>query len=173
MTLTAKNATTARPAQQLAWRGFDAPGYQSLPFNRFSICALWDDTTDGHLIAAALAGMGLGVWVPANFFVTNVDFEVLIVPVNGGANNISASLENDGDLQTAVSSLGAPWSTTGMKSGNAIDAGAVNVAKTVTLKTTVPREMAMGSVTANTSVGRVAFWLEGHLSFSAVQGAVS
>ena len=169
MALTAKASSTARPLAQLQWRGFESPGFgPGIPGEKHCIVALWDDTTDGHLPAAG--SMGLGVWVPPNFQVTRVDFDVLVVPV--GPTNMFISLENDADLQSSAAIAGAPWSTTGLKSGNLIDAGAVNVAKTVQVKTTTFREIALGTTVAGSTAGRIAIWVEGHISFTATQGAV-
>jgi len=121
---------------------------------------------DGHL---AVGNNGLGVFVPANFFVLEVHFQVMVVPV--GPTNMSASLENDADLSAAAAIAGAPYSTVGMKHGANVDAGAVEVATTVQgPRTTAVREILIGATAAVTSAGRIAYWVEGYPSTALTQG---
>lgn len=141
------------------------------PSAKFTICALWDNSVDGPV---PVGGLGLGVIVPAFFFVTSVNFEVMVAPVAAGA-SLAATVSEDGDVTPLAAVSGAPWSTLGMKSGSNINAGAINVAKTVQGLGTVPKnltakEFQLQATVLTTSAGRIAFWLEGHISTASAQG---
>lgn len=185
MAPTAKLATTARvpvmdgddslgsgypKAGVIRGQGNLEPGFQSGgPSQKVVYVASWDDSIDGHI---PLGGsMGLGVYVPAGFVVTEVSFDVEVVPV--GPTNMFFSLEADGDLVDSAAINGAPWSTTGLKHGKNAGASAVNVAYTVQGPfTTAAREIAIGGTVAASSAGRVVIYVEGFKRPAAVtQGA--
>lgn len=163
MTLTAKASSTARFANTQGFRGNGSqePAFQvGGPRGKVTYSAVWDDSVDGHIPAAG--SMGLGVWVPNGFVVTNVYFDVEVVPV--GPTNMFMSLVDDGDLTASAAIAGAPWSTVGIKHGANVDAGAVNVASTVQGPLVVAaREIAIGGTGATSSAGRVVVVVEGFL----------
>lgn len=172
MTLGAKVSSTLRPASSIKGGGYAeptlVPGF--LASGPLTLCALWDNSVDGHLpVQVANGGMGLGVFAPANFFVTIINFEVLVVPV--GPTNMGASLEADGDITPSAAISGAPFSSTGMKNGANLGASAVNVAQTVQgPRTTVSRELQLFATVAASTAGRIAFWLTGYASTPLTQG---
>jgi hypothetical protein len=126
--------------------------------------AEYDFDRDGAL---AVGANGLGVFVPANFVVTRVDFEVLVVPA--GPTEVALSLENDGDLTPSAAVAGAPWSTVGRKSGAQVNAGAVNVAKTVQApKTSAVREVLISADDAVTTAGHIVVTIIGYVSRATV-----
>ena len=172
MALGAKVSSTSRAAALIRGSGFDDPAFQvgGPQSGRVTYCALWDDDVDGALpVAVSNGGMGLGVFVPANFFVLEVHFQVMVVPV--GPTNMGASLEADFDLIASAAISGAPWSTTGMKHGANNDAGAVEVAATVQgPRTTAAREIQLVGTAAASTAGRVAIWVEGYASTALTQG---
>lgn len=167
MTLTAKVSSTARPASAIRGAGSLPPTFQvGGPHARVTYCWLWDNSVDGAL---PVGGMGLGVFVPANFSVIGSHFNVLVVPV--GPTNMGATLETDGDLITSAAISGAPWSTTGLKNGTIIDNDAVQVAVTTEILTTAVREVVLFTSVAVSSAGRVCGYVEGFPGPSATQGA--
>lgn len=170
MTLTAKNASTVRTNFD-RFENFPAVGQAIGPR---TIVALWDDTTDGHLVASTLAGMGLNIWVPNNFVVTRVDIDVLVVPI--GPTNMFVSLENDADLVTSAAISGTPWSTTSLKTGAQVGVPGTSYTSAATaynvtpVRTTASREIVVGGSVAASSAGRVAIYVTGFEAFSTVQG---
>lgn len=171
MALGAKVSSTLRAASLIRGEGYFEPAFQAGgPTAIVTYCALWDNTVDGPLsVQVSNGGMGLGVFVPANFFVTEVRFQVMVVPV--GPTNMGISLENDFDLSASAAISGAPWSTVGMKHGANANAGAVEVATTVQgPRTTVTREVQLVATVAVSTAGRVAIWVEGYPSTALTQG---
>ena len=171
MALGAKVSSTARPSSAIRGAGSLPPAFNAGgPQTRFTFCWLWDNSVDGALpVQVSNGGMGLGVFIPANFTVVLSHFDVLVVPV--GPTNMGASVEADFDLIASAAISGAPWSTTGMKNGAVIDNDAVNVAVTTEIKTTAVREVQLVATVAVSSAGRVAGWVEGYAGPSATQGA--
>lgn len=171
MALGAKVSSTARPASQIRGSGFNDPVFTpGGPHARVTYCALWDDSVDGHLpVQVSNGGMGLGVFLPANFTVVLSHFNVLVVPV--GPTNMGATIEADFDLISSAAISGAPWSTTGFKNGKVIDNDAADVAVTTEIVTTAVREIQLVATVAVSSAGRVAFYVEGYAGPSATQGA--
>ena len=163
MTIGAKVSSTARFADLIRGDGVSEPGFQAGgPQNKKMYCALWDDSVDGHLpIQVSNGGMGLGVFLPKNFHVTNSFHHVLVVPV--GPTNMGISSEADFDLSASAAISGAPWSTTGVKHGSAVDQDVAQVAVTTQITTTVAREIQL--------VATVAIWVEGFFTVVATQGA--
>lgn len=171
MALGAKVASTAREARRIRGQGSFETGLQSgFPSSKCLVVAIWDDTVDGHIpIQVANGGLGLGVWVPANTFITIINFEVQVAPL--GPTNMFASLEADFDLVPSLGTGIAPWATTGMKNGANIGASAVNVAQTVQgPRTTTAREVQIGGTVAASTTGRIVFFLEGVFAGAATQG---
>lgn len=170
MALGTKVSSTSRPALPRG-SGSIQPAFQvGGPQSRFTFCALWDDSVDGHLpIQVSNGGMGLGVYIPANFTIVLSHFDVLVVPV--GPTNMGATVEADFDLISSAAISGAPWSTTGMKNGKVIDNDAADVAVTTEIKTTAVREIQLVATVAVSSAGRVALYVEGYQGPSATQGA--
>jgi hypothetical protein len=171
MSLGAKVSSTRRSSSLIRGSGYDEPGFNSGgPQKKLVYCALWDDSVDGHLpVQVSNGGMGLGVFVPANFFVTIINFEVMVVPV--GPTNMGWTLEADFDLSASAAISGAPWSAAGMKNGANLGASAVEVAQTVQgPRTTVTREIQLVATVAVSSAGRAAIWVEGYQSSAKTQG---
>ena len=171
MALGAKVSSTSRGAGSFRGAGSLQPVFTpGGPNVRVTYCALWDDSVDGHLpIQVSNGGMGLGVFLPANFTVVLSHFDVLVVPV--GPTNMGASIEADFDLVASAGISGAPWSSTGMKNGLVIDNDAASGAVTTEIKTTAVREVQLVATVAVSSAGRVAIWVEGYAGPSATQGA--
>lgn len=167
MSLVAKAASTARfggTTQSGAVPGMRGDGsvepvYQPGMSRKVVYTAIWDDTVDGHIPAAG--GLGLGVFIPIGFVVTEVSFDVEVIPV--GPTNLSFSLNDDADLSAAAAINGAPWSTTGLKHGKNAGASAVEVAYTVQgpLVVTTAKEIQIVSTGAISSAGRVVIYVEG------------
>jgi len=154
--------SAGRGTKQQNFRGegnYD-PKYQpGGPVQKVVYTAIWDDTLDGHIPAAG--SMGLGVFVPVGFIVTEVTFDVEVVPV--GPTNMFISLNDDADLSASAAISGAPWSTVGIKHGANAGASAVEVAYTVQgpLVVTTAKEIAIGGTGAASSAGRVVVYVEG------------
>lgn len=163
MALTAKAASTSRFGNAKGFRGNGSvePAFQAGgPRGKVTFSAIWDHDVDGAIPAAG--GLGLGVFVPKGFVVTNTYFDVEVVPV--GPTNMSLSLENDADITASAAISGAPWSTTGIKHGAQVDAGAVNVASTVQGPlTTDSREIQIVGTGAASTAGRVVVVIEGFM----------
>ncbi len=171
MALGAKVSSTARFNDTIRGDGFSDPAFQvGFPSGLKMLCALWDDSVDGHLpIQVANGGMGLGVFAPKNFHVFHAHGNVLVVPV--GPTSVGASLENDFDVSASAAVAGAPWSTVGFKNLSVIDTDAAQVAVTTQITTTVARELQLVATVAVSSAGRIAIYLEGVLTPVATQGA--
>ncbi len=171
MALGAKVSSTLRFADPIRGSGFQDPAFQvGGPLARVLVCALWDDSVDGHLpVQVSNGGMGLGVFVPKNFHVFHAQANVLVVPV--GPTNMGASLEADFDVSASAAIAGAPWSTTGFKNLSVIDTDAAQVATTTQITTTAVREIQLVATVAVSSAGRVAIYLEGVMTPVATQGA--
>lgn len=188
MSLTAKAATSTRVAnsdgdgtvgsglghpQHFKGQGNDEPGFiGGGGVNKQVYVAVWDDTLDGHIPAAG--GFGTGCWIPVGFVVTEVSFDVEVVPV--GPTNMSISLNDDADLSASAAISGAPWSTTGLKHGKNAGASAVEVAYTVQgpFVVTTPKEVQIVGTGAASSAGRVIVYVEGFMRPAAVtQGAAA
>lgn len=171
MSLTAKTSSTARfggTTQSGAVPGFRGDGsvepkYQPGLSRKVVYTAIWDDTVDGHVPAAG--SIGLGVFIPVGFVVTEVSMDVEVVPV--GPTNMSVSLVDDSDLVSAAAISGAPWSTTGLKHGKNAGASAVDVAYTVqgpfVTSTSGACEIAILGTGAASSAGRVVIYVEGFM----------
>jgi hypothetical protein len=132
--------------------------------------AIWDDTLDGHIPAGG--GLGLGVFIPVGFVVTEVSFDVQVIPV--GPTNLALALNDDADLSASAAISGAPWSTTGLKHGKNAGASAVEVAYTVQgpFVLLTPKEIQIVGTVAASSAGRVVIYVEGYQRPQAItQGA--
>lgn len=172
MTLTAKTASTVRNvyAQVNRGTGSQSAAFQSGgPQTKQVYVAVWDNSVE---VLPAAGILGLGTVIPVGFVVTNVHFDVEVVPV--GPTNMSISLVNDADLSASAAIAGAPWSSTGIKSGANVNAGAVEVAKTVQgpLVITAAKEILLTGTGAVSTAGRVVIYVEGFMRPSALtQGA--
>ena len=121
--------------------------------------ASWDQTLDGAIPAGG--GLGLGVYVPVGFVVTEVSFDVQVVPV--GPTNLALALNDDADLSASAAISGAPWSTSGLKHGKNAGASAVEVAYTVQgpVVLLTPKEIQLVGTVAVSTAGRVVVYVEG------------
>lgn len=69
--------------------------------------------------------------IPSGAIVTRSWIEVTTAPTSAGAATISVGVEGAADIQAAAAISGAPWSTTGVKTGSA------------TFKTTAARDVSI------------------------------
>jgi hypothetical protein len=136
------------------------PGfYPGNPRSKLTMCAMWDDTADGHLpVAVSSSGMGLGVWLPKGAQIIQNFHAVLVVPV--GPTNMGMSSEADGDLITSAAISGTPWDTLGVFHSKIVRTATAEVAFTTSVLTTAARELQLFGTVAPSSAGRVAFYIE-------------
>jgi len=151
--------------------GFNDPAFFAGHRASALACVLWDDSVDGHLpIQVSNGGMGMGVYIPANCFISHVMAKILVVPV--GPTNMGASLQDDFDLIASAGISGAPWSTdNAMVHGVVVRSDTADVAFTTKVITSAIREIQMVATVAVSSAGRVALYLDVHPSQSETQGA--
>jgi hypothetical protein len=175
MALGAKVSSTARSATFFKSGGNVSPDFQLGVREKLIACALWDDSLDGHLpIQVSNGGMGLGVFLPKQSFVTHNFNNVLVVPV--GPTNMFASLEADFDLDASNAISGAPWSTTGLKQGAVVPGDTTaeefttQVGTATGFGTTTFREIQLCATVAVSSAGRIAMYVEYVVVPPAAQG---
>ena len=79
----------------------------------------YDFAVDGGAVSTitlrAATSDSNGNEIPAGSVITGGYIEVDTVPTAGGAATVGVNSEAAGDLQTAITIAGAPWSTTGRK----------------------------------------------------------
>jgi hypothetical protein len=165
MALTAKNVSTNRSQSTIHGTGETDPAFVMSQGGQSKIaCALWDDSVDGHLVAHATAGMGLGVFLPARAFVIHNFHAVLVVPV--GPTNMNLGSENDADLIADAAISGTPWDTLGVFHGivvrtdTAAEEFGSQIGTATGFGTTAVRELALCGTVAASTAGRVAFYVE-------------
>lgn len=176
MALTAKTSSAQVNAegktQNARGEGNIEPGFQ-IGANqvRRIACAQYDFTRDGSPTAHATAGMGLGVYLPANSVVLRS--YAFVNTLFAGATNVYVSLENDGDLMASGTIAANELDATGdFITLSSLTLDAVADATTVTtaaefvtgalgnIKTTAAREIVLGCTVANLTAGKVTIFVE-------------
>lgn len=86
--------------------------------------------------------------IPSGAIVTRSWIEVTTAPTSGGAATISVGVEGAADVQAAAAISGAPWSTTGVKTGSG------------NFKTTAARDVSITIGTAALTAGAFRVYVE-------------